>query len=227
VLPNVSVNWDTNIQFKLTVATPPDMRFLVTVPPGRLVRFGGFLWWESTRGGFSPPGQVAVTFADLEGAAFDFSQSDSALSDSHGFFGFQDIDGAQASNSFSFTSITLTGTVAPQSTGNGTEDYLPHLESELYLAYSTTETNDPGGFVSTVPAGPLPMARMMGAPNELGVDILVYGRPGRTHIVECSTDMVTWIQISSRVMPAAGSMSVKDASATKEGSRFYRVVELP
>jgi hypothetical protein len=227
VLRNVAVNWDANIQFKLTVAAPPDMRFLVTVPPGSLVRFGGFLLWESSRGGFSPSGPVTASFADLEGTAPEFTESDAVLSDSHGYFGIVDLESTGVSNSFSFTSITLTGTVAPQYTGNGTEDYLPHLESAMSLSYSTTETNDPGSFVSIVPAGPLPMARMMGAPDEQGVDIMVYGRPGRTHIVECSTDIVTWTAISTRVMPPAGSITVKDASATKEGSRFYRVVELP
>lgn len=227
VLQSVSVNWDTNIQFKLTVAAPPHMKFMVAVPPGRLARFGGFLWWESTRGGFSASGQVTASFSDLEGTAPGFTPSDSALSDSHGFFGFVDLESTGVSNSFSFTSITLTGTVAPQYTGNGAENYLPHLESSMYLSCSTTETNDPGNFVSILPAGPLPMARMMGAPNEDGVEIMVYGRPGRTHVVECSPDTAAWTAISSRVMPPAGFMSVSDSSATTVGNRFYRVVELP
>ena len=51
-----AANWDTNNHFSLTVSAPPNMKFLVTVPPQRLVRFGGFLWWESTRGGFSAAG---------------------------------------------------------------------------------------------------------------------------------------------------------------------------
>jgi hypothetical protein len=67
VLPSVSVNWDTNTQFVLTVSAPPGQKFLVHVPAGRAVGFGGFLWWESTRGGFSPPGPVAIRFGGLEG----------------------------------------------------------------------------------------------------------------------------------------------------------------
>src|SRR5437588_9007117 len=49
-LPSVSVNWDTNTQFTLTVSAPPGQKFSVHVPAGRAVGFGGFLWWESTRG---------------------------------------------------------------------------------------------------------------------------------------------------------------------------------
>src|SRR5689334_22498807 len=55
-LPPVSVNWDDNSQFTLTVSAPPGYKILVRPPSGRSVGFGGFLWWESTRGGFSPPG---------------------------------------------------------------------------------------------------------------------------------------------------------------------------
>ena len=49
--------------------------------------------------------------------------------------------------------LRLTGTVEPQYTGNGTENYTPHLESSMQLYYSTTATNDPGSFVSIMPTG--------------------------------------------------------------------------
>ncbi len=227
VLPGLPVNWDTNSHFKLTVAAPTGMKFAVNVPPGRVARFGGFLWWESSRGGFSGAGGVSATFTDVEGIAPTFYQSDSALSDSHGFFGFSDLESSGITNSFSFTSITLTGTVTPQYTGNGTENYVPHLESSLQIHYSTTQTNDPGSFVSIIPAGPHPMIRMLSASPVSGVVLLVSGRPGVTHVVECSTDTVTWIPISSRVMPPMGSMIVSDGSAPALDSRFYRVVEIP
>ena len=227
VLSSASVNWDTNNQFKLTVAAPPDMKFQVTVPPGSSVRFGGYLWWESTRGGFSGSGPVTASFADLEGIAPVFDESNAVLSDSHGFFGIADLEGTGVTNSFAFTAITLTGTVAPQYTGNGTEDYVPHLESSLFLVYSMTGTNDPGSFVSLLPTGPLPRLEMRALSPKAGAEIVVIGRPGRTHIVECSPDTVKWIAISSAVMPPKGSMSVNDASASTEGNRFYRVLELP
>jgi hypothetical protein len=227
VLGGVSVNWDTNSQFKLTVAAPNGMKFLVNVPAGRHVKFGGFLWWESTRGGFSAPGDVTATFTDLEGTAPLFGESDSVLSDSHGFFGFVDLESSGVSNNFSFTSITLTGTVEPIYTGNGSENYVPHLESSMYLTYSTTATNDPGSFVSIAPVYPAPIIRLVSTLPGTGVSLVVYGQAGRTYIVECSPDTATWTAISSGVMPAMGSMPISDASAATVASRFYRVVELP
>src|SRR5204862_6037157 len=120
-----------------------------------------------------------------------------------GYFGFTDLESTGVTNSFSFTALTLTGTVTAQYTGNGAETYLPHLGSTLNLFYSTTETNDPGSFVSLFSTGPLPMIRMKSASPQTGVDLIVYGRVGRTHIVECSPDTASWTAILSGVMPAA------------------------
>jgi hypothetical protein len=227
LLPPASVNWDTNFQFKLTVSAPPGMKFLVTVPTGRAVRFGGYLIWESTGGGVSPLGQVAASFMDVEGTAPAFNLGDSVLSETHGFFGFNDLTGTEVSNSFAFTSITLTGTVEPQYTGNGTEDYLPQVESSMYLSYGTSEPGEPESFIALVPAGPLPKIQMVGLSPETGARLVVFGRPTRTHIVECSPDTSSWRTIASGVMPPAGSMPINDAAATTDRSRYYRVVELP
>jgi adhesin HecA-like repeat protein len=232
VLPDVSVNWDTNYQFKLTVTAPPGQKFLVEVPPGRAAGFSGFLWWESTRGGFSPPGEVEASFTDLEGTPPQFTESDSVLSDSHGFFGFMDLEGTLVTNNFAFTSITLKGTVTPQYTGNGTETYLPHLHSSLAVYYSTPESTDPGRFVSIVPAGPLPRLEVVHMSAQTGTVLMIYGRAGRTHVVECSPDTATWIPISTNTMPATicaicPFVAVSDATSSMVGNRFYRVVELP
>src|SRR5687767_14558589 len=54
VLPSVSVNWDTNTQFTLTISAPAGHKFRVQVPAGKVAHFGGILLWESTRGGQSP-----------------------------------------------------------------------------------------------------------------------------------------------------------------------------
>jgi len=97
----------------------------------------------------------------------------------------------------------------------------------MRLYYSTTETNDPGSFVSIMPAGALPAIRMISTAPGTGVDLMICGRAGLTHIVECSPDTVMWTAIASGVMPAAASMPIRDASATTVGSRFYRVIELP
>jgi hypothetical protein len=227
-LPDISVNWDTNSQFAITVAAPAGRKFAVEVPAGASVGFAGYLWWESTHGGFSPSGTAAVHFENLEGMAPDFSGATTVLSDSHGFFGFQNLEGTRVSNRFAFTSMTLTGFVRPAFTGNGSEDYIPHLESVLRLFYSTTETNDPGNFVFIVPTGPMPLIQLIGISPETGVELMVYGKPRLTHVVECSGDSVVWTQIASGLMPPAGSMHVRDASKTSAAiSRFYRVIELP
>lgn len=227
-LPGISVNWDTNWQFNVTLAAPAGKKFAVEVPTGARVGFSGYLWWESTRGGFSPKGTAAVQFEDLEGTAPDLSEATAVLSDSHGYFGFLNLEGTTVSNRFAFTSMTLTGLITPKFTGEGSEDYIPHLESALRLFYLTSETNDPGSFVFLVPTGPMPRLQLIGASPETGVELIVYGNPKRTHIVQCSGDTVAWTQIASGVMPPAGSMHVRDASKTSAAiSRFYRVIELP
>jgi hypothetical protein len=226
VLPDVSVNWDTNTQFTITVTAPAGKKFAVEVPPGSRVGFAGFLWWESTRGGFSPGGTAAVHFENLEGTAPEFSGATPVLSDSHGFFGFMDLEGTTVTNRFAFTSLRLTGSVTAKFTGNGTENYTPHLGSSMHLYCSTPGTDDPGQFVFIVPASPLPLIQMMGVSSTSGVDLTVYGTPGRTHVVECSPDTVTWREIASGVIPSSGSMQVRDATTTPHtGGRFYRTVE--
>jgi len=232
LLPNVAVNWDTNSQFKLTVAAPAGHKFLVNAPAGRGVRFGGYLWWESTRGGFSGSGTVVASYAGLEGSAPEFSASDSVLSDSHGFFGFMDLDGTSVTNAFAFSSITLTAMVAPQYTGNGTENYIPHLESAMTLYYFATEPGDPGPFVSIVPSDTLPRVKVVVVDPESGTELVIFGRAGRTHVVECSPDTVVWTAISTNVMPATvcpvcPSLSVTDVTTKSVPNRFYRVIELP
>jgi hypothetical protein len=97
----------------------------------------------------------------------------------------------------------------------------------MRLFYTPAEPGDSGSFVSIVPAVSLPVIRVIGISLETGVDLMIYGQAGRTHIVECSEDTVTWTPISSVVMSAASSMPVRDASPATVNSRFYRVVELP
>ena len=164
LLPSVSANFDSNDRFVLTVSAPQGKKFLVQVPTGQAVRFGGWLWWESTRGGFSLPGPVEVSFRGLEGRPPDFSESDAALSDSHGFFGCIDIDSTAFTNDLAFTSMTITGIVVPQYIGSGRLDFSPHAGSSLSLFYTTSQTEDPGRFVAIVPATP-PLMRITREPN--------------------------------------------------------------
>ena len=222
ILPSVSVDWDSHTQFAVTIAAPAGMKFLVHVPAGRSVGFGGFLWWESTRGGESPVGPVMATFAGLEGTAPEFSRSDCVLSSSHGYFGFFDLEGTTVANDFSFTSLTLTGTVLPQYTGNGSEDYIPHRESSLYLAYMGSSLTNGTGLVSIVPVVPPPAVRVASFSSITGTALSVQASAGRTNVVECSEDLVRWRAISTNVGPT----TVADPGCTNAPRRFYRIVEL-
>ncbi len=224
VLPSISVNWDTNSQFMLTVAAPPGKRFLVQVPAGREVRFSGFLEWESTRGGESPVGPVVVSFRDLEGTAPDFAGSDAVLSSSHGYFGFWEITSGPVTNDFAFASMTLIGHALPQYTGNGSENYVPHAQSSLRIAYAASDTtNDPGPFVSIVPVTPAPPIQVE-AVSSSGVKLSVKGGlkgTGRTIVVESSEDLLHWIPISTNAVPC----TLLDVAGANGSQRFYRTLE--
>jgi hypothetical protein len=159
VLQPVTVDWNTNSQFTLTVSAPPGMKFVVRVPDGQSAKFGGFLWWQSTGGGVGPPGDVVVTFNGLEGTPPSFSESTAVLADSHGYFGFFDIDSTPFTSDLAFSAIVITGKPGPQYAASGALNFTPHYESSLQLVCTTSGTNDPGPFVSIVSqVGPLRIA---------------------------------------------------------------------
>jgi hypothetical protein len=222
-LQSLSVNWDTNMQFVLTVAAPPGQKFLVHVPAEKAVAFGGFLWWESTSGGFSPGGSVAVSFDGLEGTVPDFSESTPTLSDSHGYFGFVDVASSAFTNDLAFNSITLTGTVVPQYTGFGELKFIPHHESRLSLFYTTDQTNDPGAFVSLVIDPSAPRIHVTAMSPDGSVALSVQGQAGHTTVVERSTDLLHWTPIRTNVSPFA----ITDLPGTNWPRRFYRTVAAP
>jgi hypothetical protein len=153
-LQSATIDWSTNRQFVLTVSAPPGMKFLVQVPDNQTARFSGYLWWLSSDDGESPPGIVAVTFSNLEGALPDFSQSFSVLSDSDGFFGVQRLVSTPFMEDLAFTSMTITGTVVPQFTTSGSQEFTPQVNSSLQIdSTAFTLANDPGPFVFLVPQG--------------------------------------------------------------------------
>ena len=184
LLRPVSVNWDTNIRFSLTVTAPPGHQFYVRVPAGNTVLFGGSLAWQSTRESVSsfgesvssvsatPVAPMTATFHGLQGTAPRLEYGNASLSSSHQFFGFS-FSSSSVSNDFAFGSITLTGNVFPQYTGNGVEEYVPQLGSDFMFVYTTFNGSDPGPYVSIVPI-----------PSEATVDRLteqiVFGPLSRT-----------------------------------------------
>jgi hypothetical protein len=174
-LPVSTIDWETNTQFQLTIAAPPGMKFQIVPPIGLPVQFGGFLWWESTGGGISPPREVTVTFTGLEGTAPGFAGSDSVLSHTDGFFGWMDVESNPITNVLAFTSITLTGIGGPWHTGAGVQTFIPHAESELKVYYATSATTDPGPCLSIVPASqPLSIQALI-VPPALHLTLLANG----------------------------------------------------
>ena len=151
----VSANFDTNNQFVLTIAAPPGQRFLVHVPAGQSVSFEGQLEWQGSNvldNGSGEFGTSAVSFNGLEGMAPGFGAQSAVLSQRHGCFGFNDIQSPFFTNDISFSSITLLATVPDTNARSGTLVYTPTSGNALAFYYTTSQTNDPGAFVSLVAA---------------------------------------------------------------------------
>lgn len=174
VTPSVTANFDTNNQFVMTISAPPGKKFQVHPPAGQPVNLSGHLDWQGPyvlSNGPSYFGTMAVSFTGLEGLAPDFSASSTALSGLHGFFGFNDIRCTTISNDFAFTSITLTATVPSTNAGSGTWNYTSSPDNNFGLSYGTTQTNDPGPFISIVPATTTPP--VMQITQELSGDVTI------------------------------------------------------
>lgn len=148
LLPSVQVNFDTNDQFELTIAAPPGEQFAVQVPPGQAVSLIGDMEWYNAYSGSSDDGTTTVSFAGLSGTAPDLGPLTAVLSPQHSFFGYNNLESNPFTNDFSFTSMTLTGTVPALNLGLGLLAYTPDSGSSLAFSYATTATNDPGPFVT-------------------------------------------------------------------------------
>jgi hypothetical protein len=141
-------NFDTNRQFSITVSAPKNYRFVVRVPVGGRVRFGGNLAWTYLDGYYGYRlGPVHADFKVLDGTPPQFGNLSSSISGSHETIRMQP-GSSYFSNDLAFTSITLTGTVPPEDPHVGTRTYSP---SQIHPCYFYTEyslgiddTNDPG-----------------------------------------------------------------------------------
>jgi len=165
-LPTVSIDWATNSHFKLTVAAPSGMKFLIVPPGGVSAFFDGLLWWQSVRGGQTAHRDSAVTFTGLEGTPPNLTGTESVLSVFDGFVGWSAVPSTSFTNALAFTSMTLAGVGGPWNTGFGTTTFTPRGNSFLRVSYLTSAMNDPGPFVSIVPLNqPLPALSITIQPN--------------------------------------------------------------
>ena len=180
LLPSASIDWDNYDQFTLRIAAPQGYEFLVRVPIGHSVQLFGSLTWDSTGGGSGPAGAVAISFDESQGAIPGLSEGYAALADSRGFFMVGGIASSAFTNDIAFSSITLTGTVTAQHTGGGPLTFDPALSSDLDFRYATSETNDPGSFVSIVPIRIVPYAHISSL-SETGIAVSVEARSGTTN----------------------------------------------
>ena len=135
------------------------------------------------------------------------------------FFGFLDLEGTTVTNDFSFTSLTLTGTVIPQYTGNGSEVYTPHRESSLHLMFRGPGITNGAAHVSIVPVASPPTIHVTAFSPIAGATLALKAPSGRSHVVDCSEDLIHWRAISTNL----GAGSLIDPGCTNVPKRFYRI----
>jgi hypothetical protein len=227
VLPPISTGWDSTTQFVMTVSAPPGQRFQVRPPDGTSARFGGFMVWQSSRGGSSPIGPVSVTFTGLEGTPPDFTGSDAVLSDSHGYFGFYEITSSSFSGELSFTSMIMTGTVAPQYTGFESQNFVAHHESSLQLVYPTSAAGDPGPFVTLVPVPEAPLALGIRLPDAGRVIVNWDSAPGKRYQLQVKSFLPNSTWENCGPVGVGSGDRIEMSCGLAAPSQLFRVIRLP
>jgi hypothetical protein len=78
---------------------------------------------------------------------------------------------------------------------------------------------------------PPPRLSITGVSNG-GARLFLQGRAGRTNVIEASTDLITWVGVSTNVMdyslcPICPFAIFEDSASTNLARRFYRAFEIP
>jgi hypothetical protein len=227
-LPPLFVSWDTHTQFIWKVVAPAGRRIVVQPSAGAEAVFEANFRWDWVAAGNDMHGPLRIQFEGLRGVLPAISGS-SSLSSTHGFFGLS-LASAPFTNTFSFTSMTLTGEVAKLTTGAGGQWYIPRLESALLVRAESTQTNDVTPFLAmVVPDDPILNLRILDFSRTNGAIIQLQGPRYETNIVQVSSNLAQWTSISTNAMPAiecpvCPTVLVFDRVATNLTRRFYRAV---
>ena len=96
-------------------------------------------------------GTTSVSFDGLEGTFPGCAIQGAALSQMHGFFGFNAIRSLSFSNDISFASITLVATVPDTNVGSGLINYTPLTDDGFEFIYHSSLRTNAEPFVSLVP----------------------------------------------------------------------------
>ncbi len=151
-LPSISTDLKNSNRLVLTLRAPAGKKFLVKVPPGaRAWIWGSITWYHLTRGGIHPTEPIRLEFAGVQGPTITFPISHGGISRDHENFGFVSIGSSEFVGEMAFRSVTLLTDYEPGELVTGSRAYAPDPYSFFALTYRTTETIDPGPFVSIVP----------------------------------------------------------------------------
>ena len=55
-------------------------------------------------------------------------------------------------------------------------------------------------------------------------ELVAFGMPGKTYIIQATSDMVNWANLTTNVVPSSSVVVFFDLTATNYPSRYYRLV---
>jgi hypothetical protein len=79
------------------------------------------------------------------------------------------------------------------------------------------------GFTRVLPATGLAAQLAAPATSEGNFQFNLSGAPGSSYVIQISSNLLTWLPLSTNTLPASGSVSITNAFANNS-SRFYRAM---